>query len=272
MPWSTSAAATSSCVLSGLDAKSTSPAPPAWSVCIECAVSLVTWRQALIRILLSGFCFANRSRMLASTGMDLSAHSMRPCPLGARFRSFTWWAVFMCFLDTAMSIVPLGDTIAWCPRLDSGRAFEPRGLPQRVRAIGVLPGELGLGAAEMPVRSGLFVDRPQQIELADDRRRLERERGADRLLDLLLGNGVRSERLHHDRDRLRDSDGVCDLHLAASRQTRGNHVLRHPARRVGGAAVHLRGVLAGEGATAVVPHAPVGVDDALPSGPAALDH
>ena len=109
MPWSTSAAATSSCVLSGLDAQSTSSAPPAWSVCIKCAVSLVTWRQALIRIPLSGFCFANRSRMLASTGMDRSAHSMRPCPLGARFRSFTWWAVFICFLDTAISEAPSGD-------------------------------------------------------------------------------------------------------------------------------------------------------------------
>src|SRR5207248_4685278 len=52
----------------------------------------------------------------------------------------------------------------------SSRALEPRGLPQRGRAIGALPAELGLRAAEVPVCSGLLVDRPQQIELADDRR------------------------------------------------------------------------------------------------------
>ena len=45
----TSAAATSSCVLSGLEAQSRTSAPPAWSVFIRLAVSVVTWRQAVTR-------------------------------------------------------------------------------------------------------------------------------------------------------------------------------------------------------------------------------
>ena len=56
---------------SGLDAISTRSAPPAWSVRARLAVSAVTCRQADMRRPLSGFSFAKRSRMRASTGMSL---------------------------------------------------------------------------------------------------------------------------------------------------------------------------------------------------------
>ena len=46
---STSAAATSSCVESGFDAHSTTSAPPAFSVRMRFAVSVVTCRHAAMR-------------------------------------------------------------------------------------------------------------------------------------------------------------------------------------------------------------------------------
>ena len=62
---------------------------------------------------------------------------------------------------------------------------------------------------------------------------------------------------------MRDPDRVGDLDLAAVGEARGDHVLGHPARRVGGGAVDLGRVLAREGAAAVASHAAVGVDDDL---------
>src|SRR5699024_3461473 len=49
-------------------------------------------------------------------------------------------------------------------------------------------------------------------------------------------------------------------------------VLGDPARGVGGRAVHLRRVLAGEGAATVAGHAAVGVDDDLAPGETAVTH
>ena len=47
------------------------------------AVSVVTCRQAPMRMPSSGFSFSKRSRMAFSTGMCMSAHSMRSTPCGA---------------------------------------------------------------------------------------------------------------------------------------------------------------------------------------------
>ena len=82
-------AATSSWVLSGLEAISTRSAPPALRVRARLAVSAVTCRQADRRRPASGFSLAKRSRMRASTGMSLSAQRMRFLPCGASDRSAT---------------------------------------------------------------------------------------------------------------------------------------------------------------------------------------
>ncbi len=82
-------AATSSWVLKGLEAHRATAAPPALSVCIRVAVSVVTCRQALRRIPLSGFSFANRWRIRLSTGMFWAAHSIRSCPSLASLKSLT---------------------------------------------------------------------------------------------------------------------------------------------------------------------------------------
>ena len=57
-----------------------------------------------------------------------------------------------------------------------------------------------------------------------------------------------------DRDGAGDADAVGDLQLEALGQAGRHDVLGHPACRVGRRAVHLGGVLAGEGAAAVPGH------------------
>src|SRR5437588_726778 len=90
MPCSTvSAAATASLVESGLEAQSTMSAPPAFSVSIRLAVSLVTWRQAETRSPASGFSCRKRSRMRSSTGISRAAQSISPWPSLASALSFT---------------------------------------------------------------------------------------------------------------------------------------------------------------------------------------
>src|SRR5215208_1763733 len=88
-PRSTSAAATSSCVVSGLAEHSAASAPPAISACMRFAVSAVTWRQAAIFTPSSGCSRIKRSRIERSTGMWFCAHSIRASPCGASAGSST---------------------------------------------------------------------------------------------------------------------------------------------------------------------------------------
>src|SRR3954469_11292821 len=88
-PRSTSAAATSSCVVSGLAEQSAASAPPAISACIRFAVSAVTWRQAATLTPSSACSSLNRSRIERRTGMWFCAHSIRASPCGASAGSST---------------------------------------------------------------------------------------------------------------------------------------------------------------------------------------
>ena len=71
---------------------------------------------------------------------------------------------------------------------------------------------------------------------------------------------------------MRDADRVGDLELAAVGEPGGDDVLRHVARRVGGRAVDLGRILAGERPAAVRRRAAVGVDDDLAPGQAGVAH
>src|SRR5688572_18941734 len=85
MPYScTSAAATSSWVESGLLAQSRRSAPASRRVIARLAVSVVTCRQAVMRMSCSGFSRVKRSRMSFRTGISRAAHSIRRTPSGAR--------------------------------------------------------------------------------------------------------------------------------------------------------------------------------------------
>src|SRR5215510_15559234 len=85
----TSDAATSSCVESGLEAHSTTSAPPSRKVMPRLAVSVVTCRHAEMRMPFNGWFLMNSLRMLCSTGMDWLAHSMRRLPKSASSMFFT---------------------------------------------------------------------------------------------------------------------------------------------------------------------------------------
>ena len=93
-----------------------------------------------------------------------------------------------------------------------------------------------------------------------------------RLLDPLVGDLARAERLDRDADRPRDADAVRDLDLEPVGEARGDDVLGDPAGGVGGRAVDLRRILAAESATAVAGHAAVRVDDDLAAGQARVAH
>jgi hypothetical protein len=136
--------------------------------------------------------------------------------------------------------------------------------------VGRFPGELGFVTAEVPVGSGLAVDRAQQIERLDDAFRTQVEVLADQFDDHFVADLAGAEGIDHQRHRPGNADGVGHLHFAAVGETGGDDVLGHVARGIGGRAVDLRRVLAREGATAVPGGAAVGVDDDLAAGQAAV--
>src|SRR4051812_36914344 len=151
----TRAAATSSCVESGFDAHSTTSAPPAFSVRIRFAVSVVTWRQAETRYPASGCSRSKRSRIVVSTGICRSAHMMRRRPSGASDRSFTsCFAVVAIRVSLSFLLVDVAGT-PFAGRVGSGRE-QPFVLP----LLPFDPGEGVVGGAEPAV------DGPQEIGLA----------------------------------------------------------------------------------------------------------
>ena len=118
----------------------------------------------------------------------------------------------------------------------------------------------------MAVGGGLAEDRPVQVEVPAECTGSQVELVLDQPRDLGVGELARAEGLDHQRDRLGYADRVGDLNLAALREAGGDDVLGDVAGRVGGRAVDLRRVLAGEGAAAVAGHPAVGVDDDLAAG------
>ena len=94
-------------------------------------------------------------------------------------------------------------------------ARQPGGFAQRIRLVDPLPGEVVVVAAEVAVRGGLRVDRPAQVEVAQDRARAQVEVLLDQLLDPRHRDVLGAERPHRDRDRVRDADRVGDVDLAA---------------------------------------------------------
>ena len=115
----------------------------------------------------------------------------------------------------------------------------------------------------MTVGGELTVDRAAQVKVADDGGRAQVKDLLDGLLKLRIGDRAGAEGLDEHAHGMRHADGVGELHLALRRKTGSHDVLGDPARGVGGGAVHLRRVLAGEAAAAVRGAAAVGIDDDL---------
>src|SRR5262245_30509501 len=91
--------------------------------------------------------------------------------------------------------------------LDAERAL------QVTDAGGVLPGEVLVLTTEVTVGGGLLVDRPAQLEVADDGGRAEVEHVAHGVADLGGVDLLAPEGLDEHRHRLGDADGVGHLHL-----------------------------------------------------------
>src|SRR3990172_8351103 len=100
--------------------------------------------------------------------------------------------------------------------LEPGRRAEHRGL------VGSLPREVPVLAAEVAVGGGLRVDRPAQIEVADDGTGAEVEVLANEALDRLQPPPLRSQAVDQDRERVRDADRVGDLEQAAVGEAGGD--------------------------------------------------
>jgi len=93
--------------------------------------------------------------------------------------------------------------------------------------------------------------------------------GAD---DSFLRNLSRAKGINSDGHRLGNADGVGQLNLTAACQPRSHDVLGDVAAHVSCAAVHLAGILPGEGAAAVVAGAAIGVHDDLAAREARVAH
>lgn len=88
-----------------------------------------------------------------------------------------------------------------------------------------------------------------------------------RVLEAVLDGSLA---VHKDGERLCDPDALGQLHQHAPAQALGHQRLGHPPGGLGRRAVHLGGVLSGEGATAVRAPAAIGVHDDLASGQAGI--
>src|SRR4051794_29843237 len=86
-----------------------------------------------------------------------------------------------------------------------GRA-EVGGGAQRLRLVGLLPGEVVVLTPEVAVGRRLLVDRPVQLEVLAERARAEIEEIVHELGDPRAADLLGAERLNHDRDRVCDAD------------------------------------------------------------------
>ena len=141
-------------------------------------------------------------------------------------------------------------------------------------AAHVGPGVAGLEglAAEVTIGGRQLIHGMQQVEHARDRVGTQIEMLAYQLDDLGIADLAGTEGIHRHGGRLGHADGIGDLDLAALGQARRDDVLGHVAASVGGAAVDLGRILAGERATTMTRHATVGIDDDLATGQSAVAH
>src|SRR5207247_1481169 len=109
-------------------------APPALSVRARFAVSVVTCRHAATRVPRSGRSLANRARIVRSTGMLRSDHSMRMRPCRASARSLTWPATAWPFPAAPPPARPAAPAAVVRPGPVPDRSRGPRRADRRARA------------------------------------------------------------------------------------------------------------------------------------------
>merc|ERR1712137_316787 len=194
---------------------------------------------------------------------------MWPAPKGAAFTALA--------RDPARlgSVDPLGEVVAALQLRRDLRRVHLRVLGE---VLGVLPLEvlaaiLGVGrAAEVAVRGRLLVLGLTERKGHSDRARPAVERNLDDVGDVLSRERtlLRAIGLHEERQRLRHANGVGELHKRTLAEAALHNGLGHLTADVGRGAVHLGGVLAGEGTATVRAPATVGIDDGLATSEAGI--
>ncbi len=124
----------------------------------------------------------------------------------------------------------------------------------------------------MAVGGGRHVDRLVEAEMGADALGRQPDELRQHLLEPRRGDAVRLGAVQVDieRQRLGDADRIAELDRAAAGEARGDDVLGEVAADIGGRAVDLGRVLAGERAAAVRGRAAIGVDDDLAAGEAGV--
>src|SRR5262249_1579278 len=138
-------------------------APSATRVSIRTAVWMVMCSEPVIRAPRSGWDSPYSRRGAIKPGLSCSAGRIVFRPHGARLRSATLKSAAV---GTSVMVMgaPGGSGKKACGRAGSdrdgggGRGAQAGGGAQGVGAVGALPGEIGVGAAEVAVRGGLLVD------------------------------------------------------------------------------------------------------------------
>src|SRR6266436_10175393 len=213
----------------------------------------------------------------ALAGEASAAYGRRSSSKNADAKHRLWWGLRPASAEIAANAVPRPSPAAQqrgdlSPQAGKSKKNSHRAL-QRVGEVGLLPREPALivrGAAEMAVGRGPRVDRLVEIEMLADAARRQVHRFGHGLLKLFLGHLAGAMGIDVDRQRPRHADGVSQLQRAAAGEARGDDVLGEIARGIGGRAIHLGRVLAGERAAAMRGRAAIGIDDDLASGQAGI--
>ena len=129
--------------------------------------------------------------------------------------------------------------------------FYACGSLERVNLVGVLPGQVYIGSADMAEGGYLTVDRAEKIELLYYSGGTKVKYRVCRGRYLGVRDNARAEAVNKNGDGLVNANGVGYLDLTLVRKTCGDDVLRHVSCGVCRGAVNLCRILAGECAAAV---------------------
>ena len=102
----------------------------------------------------------------------------------------------------------------------------------------------------MAVCRELAINRMAQVEHINNRGRAQVEFFHHDFTQGIIGDDACAESIHHNGNRLGDTDGICQLDFTLPGEACRHNILGHITRRIGRGAVHLRRVLAGEAAAA----------------------
>src|SRR6266436_3440742 len=148
-----------------------------------------------------------------------------------------------------------------------------RDAAQFVDEIGTFPGKAAIGlrrTAEMAVGAGSRIDWPVEAEMFANAARCQIHDLVEQLFKPRLGHLGGAVAIDVKRERPGDADRIGDLDCAAVSQSGRNHVLGEVARRIGGGAIDLGGVLAGERTAPMWSSPAIGVHDDLAPGQATI--